>query len=56
MEMAKSVGLRLDGPLDLSHGINYFPLTASDHQCKEEVYILPFAKHLQVEDNFFGQW
>ena len=35
--MAKSIGLRLGEPLDLSHGINYFPLTASDHQCKEEL-------------------
>ena len=30
-EMAKSVGLRLGEPLDVSHGINYSPLTASDH-------------------------
>ena len=37
-EMAKSVGLRLGEPLDLSHGINYFMLTMSDHhQCKEEL-------------------
>ena len=36
--MAKSVGLRLGEPLDVSHGINYFPLTVSDHQCKEELW------------------
>ena len=35
--MAKSVRLRLGEPLDVSHGINYFPLTASDHRCKEEL-------------------
>ena len=35
--MAKSVGLRLGEPLDFSHGTNYFPLTVSDHQCKEEL-------------------
>ena len=52
--MAKSVGLRLGEPLDVSHGINYFPLTASDHEelrltlhplpnaCKLEGYLWSF--------------
>ena len=38
-EKAKSVGLRLGEPLGVSHGINYSPLTASDHRCKEELCI-----------------
>ena len=48
--MAKSVGLRLGEPLDISQGINYFPLTASDHQCKDlgGAMVSPFAKRLQV--------
>ena len=52
-EMAKSVRLRLGRPLDLSHGINYFPLTASDNQCKEELQFtlrhLPNACKLEGE-------
>ena len=35
--MSKLVGLRLGETSDVSHGINYFPLTTSDHQCKEEL-------------------
>ena len=40
-EMAKSVGLRLAEPLDVSHGINYFQTPAS---------------WKAIFGNFFGQW
>ena len=45
-EMAMSVGLRLGKPLDVSDGINYFPLAASDHQCIRKSYGLHFARPL----------
>ena len=55
--MAKSVGLRLGEPLDVSHGINYFPLTASDHQCKEELRLtllpLPNLNACKLEGNLW---